>query len=115
MLAATPGTTVLLRVDDGLVLVHGPPDDAISFAGVSAVDLRHDTVLVLNERGSSLRLSQRDARPLGWLVPRSLRWHLRPIPIVAVWSMLFEGLVAALHSATERNAEVCVEGAAAAS
>lgn len=109
VLAATTTTSVLLRPGDGMVLVHGTPDDAVSFDMVAAVDLRRDTVLVLNERGSSLRLSQRDARPLGWLVPRSLRWHLRPIPIVAVWSMLFDGLVAALRTAGDRDVEVRVE------
>ena len=71
MLAATPATSVLLSPDQGLVLVHDDLDSAVTFAGVTSVDIRADIVLVMNERGSSLRLSQSDARPLGWMVPRS--------------------------------------------
>jgi hypothetical protein len=109
VLAATPRTSVLIRPDEGLVLVHGEPDSATTFPGVAAVDMRGDTVLVLNDRGSSMRLSQTDARPLGWIVPRSLRWHLRDVPLVAVWAMLFDGLSTALRVASDRGVPVRID------
>lgn len=110
VLAATPTTSVVIHPHDGLVIVHGDPESASTFAGVTAVDMRGDTVLILNDRGSSLRMTQTDARPLGWIVPRSLRWHLRPVPLVAVWSPLLEGLAAALRLSVERGVAVHVDG-----
>ena len=110
VLAATPLTSVLLRPDEGMVLVHGEPESATTFVGVTAVDMRSDVVLVMNNRGSSMRLSQSDARPLGWIVPRSLRWHLRQVPLVAVWAMLFDGLTVALQVSTECGEPVHIDG-----
>jgi hypothetical protein len=110
VLAATPRTSVLIHPDDGLVIVHGETDSATTFAGVTAVDMRADTVLIMNDRGSSLRLTQADARPLGWIVPRSLRWHVRPVPLVAVWTLLFEGLGTALRVSAERGAPMHIDG-----
>ncbi|MBI5089104.1 MAG: hypothetical protein HZB15_09685 [Actinobacteria bacterium] len=106
VLAATPVTSLLVHPDEGLVLVHGDPESATTFAGVTSVDMRTDTVLVMNDRGASFRMSQHDARPLGWVVPRSLRWHVREVPVVAVWTLLFEGLDAALRSAAEHDLPV---------
>jgi hypothetical protein len=108
LFAATPATSVLLHPDDGLVVVQGREDRATPFVGVTAVDMRGDAVVVLNERGASLRLTQSDARPLGWIVPRSLRWHVRRIPLVAVWSNAFAGLSAALGAAADRDVPVRV-------
>lgn len=110
VLAATPRTSVLLHPADGLVIVHGEPDSATTFTGVTAVDMRADTVLIMNDRGSSLRLTQTDARPLGWIVPRSLRWHLRPVPLVAVWTLLFDGLSTALRAGADRGVPIHVDG-----
>ena len=39
------------------------------------------------------------ARPLAWIVPTSLRWKVRPIPQVVVWSALFSRLPDALRVA----------------
>jgi hypothetical protein len=112
--AATPSTSLVLHPTDGLVLVHGDGETAITFAGVTAVDMRADAVLAMNERGATMRMGQADARPLGWMVPRSLRWHVREVPIVAVWSLLFEGLSRALQTAAERDTDVQVGAGAVA-
>jgi hypothetical protein len=112
VLAATPVTSLVVHPDEGLVLVHGDPESASTFAGVQAVDMRADTVVVLDRRGESFRMSQRDARPLGWVVPRSLRWHLREVPLVAVWTMLFDGLDAALRTSAEHGAPVRLDSLA---
>lgn len=110
VLSATPITSVLLRPDEGLVLVHGEPPMATTFAGVTAVDMRADSVLILNDRGSSMRLTQSDARPLGWIVPRSLRWHLRQVPLVSVWTLLFDGLSNALRVSADRGVPMQIDG-----
>lgn len=101
VLAATPGTAVLLRPGQGLVLRHGA--DQIELVDVTGVDLRGDLALVINARGTTVRLTQDEARPLGWIVPRSLRWHLRTIPLVAVWAVTFDGLHAALVTAASEG------------
>lgn len=94
VLAGTPTSSVVLRPDGRLTIVR--PDEV--FEGVAAADLRHDTVVVLDDRGSSLRLTQDEARPLGWLVPRSLRWHVRQVPLVVVWALTLGGLTDALDA-----------------
>lgn len=111
VLAGTPSSAVVLRPDTGLTVLIGD-EVRRPFGGVSAVDLRGDTVIVLDDRGQSLRLDQHDARPLGWLAPRSLRWHVREVPLVVVWSMLFDGLGRALHAAVEVGEPVVITGEA---
>lgn len=97
VLAGTSTTAVVLRPEQGLVLLHDGPHHT-AFPDVVAVDLRHDHAVVLNERGASLRMPLKDCRPLGWLVPRSLRWHVRSVPLAVVWAPLFQGLASALRA-----------------
>jgi len=97
LVTGTSTTTLVLRPGQGLVLVHHGAEHIV-FPNVSAVDLRNDPAIILNDRGSSLRLPLDECRPLGWMVPRSLRWHLRPVPLVVVWAPLFQGLAQALRS-----------------
>ncbi len=106
VLAATSSTAVVVRPNDGLTVLHGP--DHRAFVGVSGADLRNEVVVIGNDRGASLRLSLRDARPLGWLVPRSLRWHVVPVPLAVVWSLVFTGLTAALHTAVAHGEPVVI-------
>ena len=112
LLAGTPASAVVLRPDagtSGLAVLHGGPPHE-SFDAVAAVDLRGETAVVLNERGSSLRLDLHDARPLAWLVPRSLRWHVRTVPMLAVWSVLFEGLGEALRTVATSGEPLVITG-----
>lgn len=99
LLTGTSTTTLVLRPGQGLVLVHNGAEHT-TFPNVTAVDLRHDQAIILNERGSSLRLPLDECRPVGWMVPRSLRWHVRPVPLVLVWAPLFQGLAEALRAVT---------------
>jgi hypothetical protein len=112
MLAGTPGSAVVLRHGagaSGLAVLHGGPPHE-SFDAVTAVDLRGETAVVLNERGSSLRLDLHEARPLAWLVPRSLRWHVRAVPLLAVWAVLFDGLGEALRTAAGSEEPMVISG-----
>jgi hypothetical protein len=112
LLTGTPASAVVLRPGagtSGLAVLHGGPPHE-SFDAVAAVDLRGETAVVLNERGSSLRLDLHEARPLAWLVPRSLRWHIRTVPLLAVWSMLFDGLGDALRTAVSSGEPVVITG-----
>lgn len=119
VLAATPSTAVLVRHHDGLVVLHGiTPDDhtpdstdpgiAEVIADIVTVDLRDDPVVLTDRSGREHRLPAADARPLAWLVPHSLRWHLHEVPIAAVWADVFAGWSAALELATERSGGLVV-------
>jgi hypothetical protein len=109
VLAGTPSSVVVLRPGVGLCVRTGDPSKQ-PFGPVQAADLRGDVVIVLDALGQSLRMDQHDARPLGWLAPRSLRWHVREVPLVVVWSMAFDGLGTALHAATEAGEPVVITG-----
>ncbi|MFZ4812321.1 MAG: hypothetical protein ACOYL9_13350 [Ilumatobacteraceae bacterium] len=100
VLAGTGGSAVVVRPSGGLVLAERV-DDRASAVSIAAVDLRHDEVVVVDPRGGSAHLPLARCRPLGWLVPRSLRWHVREIPLVVVWSLLFQGLPEALRAARD--------------
>ena len=105
VLAATASTAVVVRPGDGLVLLHdGPRFRSLSW--VTTVDLRSDPVVVTDDQGEQVELAQDQARPLGWLVPRSVRWHVRTVPLVTVWTALLTGLPEALLSAAGIGAEV---------
>jgi hypothetical protein len=108
VVAADVVTSLTLRPGRGLVLRTRRHDDEVELDGVVAVDLRGDFALVLNDQGRSIRLSPAEARPLAWLVPRSLRWHLRPVPLVVVWSTLFTGLGEALALSTATGAPITI-------
>jgi hypothetical protein len=107
VLAATSTTSVVVRPGDGLVVQRtssssaGAFDAAESdaFTWVVDVDLLADPVVITNDEGQRLELSQEAARPLGWLVPRSLQWHVVTVPLVAVWSSLLIGLPDAVRAA----------------
>ena len=88
ILAATPETAVMVRPKDDLVVLHGGPEFA-SFDHVVSVDMRNDPVIIRDAAGQSFTLAAELARPLAWLVPQSLYWHVRAIPIAAVWASWF--------------------------
>ncbi|MCB1001520.1 MAG: hypothetical protein KDB40_19675 [Acidimicrobiales bacterium] len=109
VLAGTSVAAVVVRPGVGLAVLHGDPPTA-AFEGVSAVDLRHDDVVVIDHRGQSLHLDQHDARPLGWLVPRSLRWHVRTVPFGVVWALLLDGLESAARVAGATGEAMVITG-----
>lgn len=131
VLASTTESAVVLRAGRGLTVIHdvsGRPDprdphdehehgdhdarrgELAAFEDVRAADLRGELVVLLDERGQSLRLDQREARPLGWLVPRSLRWYVRQVPLVVVWAMLLDGLDGALRIAGASGEPMVITG-----
>jgi hypothetical protein len=64
---------------------------------VVEADLRGEVVVVTNRVGESIELEAAAARPLAWIVPASVRWRVRPIPEIVVWSALFSRLPDALR------------------
>jgi hypothetical protein len=107
VLAATASTAVVVRPNDGLTVLYGGPEHR-AFPGVTGADLRTEVVVIGNDRGASLRLTLHAARPLGWLVPRSLRWHVVPVPLAVVWAPLFTGLVEALRASVAHGEPVVI-------
>lgn len=105
VLAATATTAVVVRPGDGLVLLHDGPAFR-SMTWVTEVDLLGDAVLVRDDRGACVELRPDEARPLGWLVPRALRWHVRTVPLVTVWTPLLTGLPEALLAARATGRDV---------
>ena len=102
VLAANAQTGVLLRHEDGLVVVYGK-EMASEFGGIVHVDLTGDEVVMVNEAGERMHLAPSEARPLAWLAPTSLRWNVREIPLVDVWTPLFDGLPRAVEAALSRG------------
>lgn len=98
VLAATASTAVIVRPGEGLVLLHHGPSFE-SFSWVTEVNMLDDPVQIFDDHGERLELSADQARPLAWLVPRALRWHVRTIPLVTVWTSFFIGLPEAVAAA----------------
>ena len=98
VLAANAEAGVILRHDDGLVVVHGE-DMSSEFGGIVHVDLTGDEAVLVNDAGQRMHLAPSEARPLAWLAPNSLRWNVREIRVVDVWTPLFDGLPRAVDAA----------------
>jgi hypothetical protein len=98
LVAANTTTAVLLDPTDGLVVVE-QANGLRRITDVVETDLRGEVVVVTNRSGETIELEAAAARPLAWIVPASLRWKVRPIPEVVVWSGLFARLPDALRVA----------------
>ena len=105
VLAANSTTAVVVRPGDGLVLLHDGPDFR-ALPWLTEVDLLSDPATACDDLGTCVELSPEAARPLGWIVPRSLRWHVRTIPLVMVWTPLLTGLPEALEAAASSGRDV---------
>lgn len=101
VLAATLTGSVQVRPNRGLVMLLGDSDDerATVVEDIREVDLRDDPVRVVTASGDRFELSAADARPLAWLVPQSLRWHVRQVPLALVWSPWFTAWPEAVEAA----------------
>lgn len=111
VMAATLSSSVQIRPGRGLVLVVGDTDDeerATIVDDIREVDLCDDPVKILTAGGRHLELPAAEARPLAWLVPHSLRWHLRPIPLALVWAPWFTGWPAAVEAAAAARAPISI-------
>lgn len=106
LLAAAGDTSVRLKPGEGLVVVHGEPRSHV-FADVATADLTDEFAVITSHSGARLRLASDDARPLGWLAPNSLRWHLEDIPLVQVWAPLLNGLPEAASAAALADTAIC--------
>ena len=105
LLAANSTTGVLVDPVDGLVVV-ARATGARRLVDVVEADLRGDVVVVTNRLGETLELEGAAARPIAWIVPTSLRWKVRPIPQVVVWSALFSRLPDALRVASAMRGDI---------
>ena len=105
VLAATATTAVVVRPGDGLVLLHDGPQFR-SLSWVTEVDLLSDPVIVADDQGERVELEPDQARPLAWLVPRSLRWHVHTVPLVTVWTPLLTGLPDAIAAAEASGTDI---------
>lgn len=98
LLAANSTTGVLVDPVDGLVVVARATGHR-RIVDVVEADLQGEVVVVTNRRGETIELEGAAARPLAWIAPTSLRWKVRSIPQVVVWSALFSRLPDALRVA----------------
>lgn len=104
-LVADRSTGLVLRPGEGLVLMYGGPHYE-SLPHVVSVDLVGERAVVVARDGGRVELPPNVARPLGWLVPNALAWHLRDIPLVTVWAPLFAGLPEAIDIAQRVGSSV---------
>jgi hypothetical protein len=115
VMAATLTSSVQVRPGRGLVLTVGDADDddrATIVDDIREVDLRDDPVRLLTAAGDRVELPAAVVRPLAWLVPHSLRWHLRPIPLALVWAPWFAGWPAAVEAAASTRAPISITSTA---
>jgi hypothetical protein len=105
VLAASPVTAVVARPREGLVVLHDGPRFR-PFGRVTCVDMVGDVAVISGAGGGRLTLAPEAARPLAWVVPRSLRWHVREIPLATVWTPLFVGLPQAVAAAREAGSSI---------
>jgi hypothetical protein len=95
VLAAAAHTRVVADPAPGLTVEHHGETGRRTIA-LQRVDFTGDEAVLVGAAGVETRIPQSDARPLGWLVPGALRWHVRPVPLALVWASLIDGLEAAL-------------------
>lgn len=105
LLAAAGSSSVFVR-PDGLAILHGEPRSHV-FAPIASVNLTGDDAVIVDEAGRQLVLAAEDARPLGWLAPTSLLWHVESIPLVDVWADLLRGLPEAATAAALADTSIC--------
>ena len=105
LLAADRSTAVVVDPTDGLLVIDRATGDR-RIADVVETDLRGEVVVVTNRLGDTIELEAAAARPLAWIVPTSLRWKVRPIPEVVVWSAVFSRLPDALSVAAATDGVV---------
>lgn len=98
ILAANDVTSVVIEPGAALSVIHGEPV-AHAFRDLLAADLTGERVLLVDATGDTLGLTPSQSRPLAWLAPGSLRWHVERIALVEVWRPLFDGLPAAIAAA----------------
>ena len=111
VMAATLTSSVQIRPGRGLMLVVGDAEDddrATIIEDIRGVDLRDDPVTLITAAGEHVELPAAVVRPLAWLVPHSLRWHLRPVPLALVWAPWFSGWPAAVAAAASTHAPIRV-------
>jgi hypothetical protein len=96
LLAANTATGVVVDPAEGLVVID-QSNGLRRLAAVLEADLRGEVVVVTNRVGETIELEGAAARPLAWIVPGSVRWSVRPIPEIVVWSALFSRLPDALR------------------
>ncbi|MGD9701948.1 MAG: hypothetical protein AB7Q42_16065 [Acidimicrobiia bacterium] len=98
LLAAAVNTRVVAGPAPSLTVVLESEQGQQSVT-LHRVDFTGDDALLISEAGAEARISQSDARPLGWLVPGAIRWHVRAVPLSLVWGDLIDGLESALSVA----------------
>jgi hypothetical protein len=98
LLAAAANTRVVAGPETALSVVHQGAN-GLRTIELERVDFAGDQAVLVATGGDELRIDQLDARPLAWLVPGALRWHVRPVALVTVWAAVFDGLSAALSVA----------------
>ncbi len=106
VLAATETLSVHLRPDDGMVVCQqraGASGATLDFVRLRSVDMRSTPVVMVDADGAQRTVAPFDARPLAWLLPRSLVWHVESIPLIDVWDMLLGRLPIAIGAAAEAH------------
>jgi hypothetical protein len=102
VLAAAAGTRVVAGPECTLTVEHQAETGRRSIV-VERVDLIGENVTIVGPDGAEMHLEQHEARSLAWLVPGSLRWHVRPVALVTVWTAIFDGLESALSVAADHG------------
>lgn len=94
VLCADEHVAVELR-EAGIVVRHGTHRRS-EFVDVRLADLTGDVVVLTDGAGRTVDLVPAQARPLGWLVPTSLRWSVQRIDVDEVWGPMLTAIANAI-------------------
>jgi hypothetical protein len=107
LVASNSDMQVWMTPDRGLVVTIADPRGSGRRLDIDVTEMTIvDDVVVVESTDATWELSSKTARPLAWLVPGALRWRVRKVPEVIVWSKTLSLLPECIDLAREQGRPV---------
>lgn len=100
LIASNDQMKVWMTPDRGLVVTLAPGDANDRPIDIEVIEVAYvEDVAVIESHDSTWEISLDRAKPLAWLVPGALRWRVKQIPEVIVWSKTLTSLPECVENA----------------